>query len=145
MKRLDQGHLHSKLEVSRLTCPDRELIPVLSGALQRTNTKTLNQIFPEKELCGHSPNLHIHGSVSDLYIPKVNLLQEICGPILGIYKSLTNTWMWKLGLWPRNPEKEYINGIFVAVWEASTLKSLTNSLYNCYSELYSMLISCSTM
>ncbi len=23
-------------------------------------------------------------------------------PIVGIYKSLTETWMWKLGLWPRN-------------------------------------------
>ncbi len=30
------------------------------------------------------------------------LLQEICGPILGIYKSLTDTWMWKLGLSLRN-------------------------------------------
>ncbi len=27
---------------------------------------------------------------------------QICGPILGIYKSLTDTWMWKLGLRPRN-------------------------------------------
>jgi hypothetical protein len=25
--------------------------------------------------------------------------------------------MWKLGLRPRNPEKEYIKGIFVAVYE----------------------------
>ncbi len=24
--------------------------------------------------------------------------RKICGPILGIYKSLTDTWMWKLGL-----------------------------------------------
>jgi hypothetical protein len=38
------------------------------------------------------------------------LLEQICGPILGIYKSLTDTWMWKLGLRPRN-----INGIAVAV------------------------------
>jgi hypothetical protein len=33
-------------------------------------------------------------SVSDLYIPMIDLpilLQEICGPILGIYKSLTET------------------------------------------------------
>jgi hypothetical protein len=38
-------------------------------------------------------------SVSDLYIPTIGLpilLQEICGPILGIFKSR----MWKLGLRP---------------------------------------------
>ena len=28
--------------------------------------------------------------------------REICGPILEIYKSLTDTWMWKLGLRPCN-------------------------------------------
>ncbi len=31
--------------------------------------------------------------------------REICGPILGIYKMLTDTWMWKLGLRPRNSQK----------------------------------------
>ncbi len=54
-------------------------------AMQRTENP--NQIFPEKELRGHSPNFHIHVSVSDLYIPTINLpilLQEICGLILGI-------------------------------------------------------------
>ncbi len=39
--------------------------------------------------------------------------REICGPILGICKFLTDTWMWKLGL--QFPEKEYINVIFLAV------------------------------
>jgi hypothetical protein len=56
-------------------------------ALQRTNTENWKQIFPDKELPGHSPNFHIHVSVSDLYIPTIDvpiLLQEICGPILGI-------------------------------------------------------------
>jgi hypothetical protein len=62
--------------------------------LQRTNTENLKQIFPEKELCGHIPYFDIHVSVSDLYIPAIDLpilLQEICGPILGIYKLLTDT------------------------------------------------------
>ncbi len=52
------------------------------------------QIFPDKELCSHSPNFHIHVSVSDLYIPMIDLpilLQEIFGPILVINKSLTDT------------------------------------------------------
>jgi hypothetical protein len=43
---------------------------------------------------GHNPNFYIHVSVSDLYIPTNDLpilLQEICRPILGIYKSLTHT------------------------------------------------------
>ncbi len=42
--------------------------------------------------------------------------RKIGGPILGIYKSLTSTRMWKLGLRGRAiPFWEYINGIFVAV------------------------------
>jgi hypothetical protein len=47
-------------------------------------------MFPEKKLCDLSPNFHIHVSISELYIPTINLpilLQENteCGPILGIY------------------------------------------------------------
>jgi hypothetical protein len=55
--------------------------------------KFLNK-FPEKELRGYSPNFHIHVSVSVPYIPTIDmptLLQDTCGPILGIYKSLTDT------------------------------------------------------
>jgi hypothetical protein len=40
------------------------------------------------------PNFHIHASVSDLYISTISLpilLEEICRPILGLYKSLTDT------------------------------------------------------
>ena len=58
--------------------------------LQRQNAENLKQIFPEKEY----PNFHIHVSVSELYIPTMGLpvlLEEICGPILGIYKSFTDT------------------------------------------------------
>ncbi len=53
-------------------------------------------------------NNHIHVSVSDCYIPTMGLpilLLEICGPTLGLYKSLTDTWVWKLGLRPRNSQK----------------------------------------
>jgi hypothetical protein len=63
-------------------------------ALQRTNTENSQQILPEKELRSHSSNFHIHVSVSDLYILTIDLpilLQEICGPILEIYKLLTDT------------------------------------------------------
>jgi hypothetical protein len=64
------------------------------GALQRTSTKNTKQIFTEMELRGHIPNFNMHVSGSDLYITTVGLpilLQEICGPILGKYKSLTGT------------------------------------------------------
>jgi hypothetical protein len=45
------------------------------------------------------------------YIPTTGLpflLEEICGPILEIYKSLTDTWMWKLWLRPSNSQKRNI-------------------------------------
>jgi hypothetical protein len=44
--------------------------------------------IPRKEIARLSPNFHIHVSASDLYIPTTglpNMLQKICGPILGIY------------------------------------------------------------
>ncbi len=64
--------------------------------LQRQNTKISKQIFPEKEYRGLSPKFHIHLSVSDLYFLTISLpllLEEIFRPILGLYKSLTDTWM----------------------------------------------------
>jgi hypothetical protein len=76
--------------------------------LQRQNTEISKQIFPGKKYRGLSPNFHIHASVSDLYIPTIGLpilLEKICRPILGLYKSLTDTWMWKLGLRPRYSQK----------------------------------------
>jgi hypothetical protein len=47
--------------------------------LQRHNNENSKQIFPEKDLRGHSPIFHIHVSVSDLYLPLIDLpilLQE---------------------------------------------------------------------
>jgi hypothetical protein len=64
------------------------------ATLQRQNAEISKQIFPEKDYRGLSPNFHIHTSVSDLYIPKIGLpilLEEICRPILGLYKLLTDT------------------------------------------------------
>ncbi len=97
--------------------------PALSNSdeittLQRQNTAISKQIFPEKEYRGVSPNYHIHAFVSDLYIPTTGLpilLEEMCRPILGLYKSLTDTWMEIGAEAALFPEKEYISGIFVAV------------------------------
>ncbi len=65
-------------------------------ALQRQKAENLKQIFPEKEYWGLNLNFHIHVSVGELYIPTMSLpvlLEEICRLILGIYKSLIDTWM----------------------------------------------------
>ncbi len=67
--------------------------------------------YSQKRNCaprGHSPNFHMNVSVGDLYIPPLICLtccRKICGPILGIHKSLTDTWVWKLGLRPLNSQK----------------------------------------
>jgi hypothetical protein len=57
-------------------------------------TENSKQIFAEMELRGLVPNFYIHVSVSDLYIPRIGLpimLYCVCGPIVGIYKSLRDT------------------------------------------------------
>ncbi len=56
------------------------------------------------ELRGLSRNFHIHVSMSDLYISRIgsHISTSRKGrPIMGIYNSLKDTWMWKLGLRPR--------------------------------------------
>jgi hypothetical protein len=62
--------------------------------------KIWNRYSQKKKLRGYSPNIYIHVSMSDLYIPLISqpiLLQEnrwTGGNML--------TWMWKLGLRLRN-------------------------------------------
>jgi hypothetical protein len=73
----------------------RWLMRIICLTLQAQNTEISKQVFPEKEYRGLSPNFHLHAiNVSDLYIPTISLpilLEEICRPILGRYKSLTDT------------------------------------------------------
>jgi hypothetical protein len=76
----------------------------------KTQYRKFETNITKKELRGHIPNFHIHVFVSDLYIPTINLpillqANTVCGPILGINKSATDTRMWKLGLRPRNSQK----------------------------------------
>jgi hypothetical protein len=62
--------------------------------LKRHNTENLKQIFPKKDGGALSPNFDIHVCVSNLNVLTIGLpifCRKICGPILGIYKSLTHT------------------------------------------------------
>jgi hypothetical protein len=91
-KTSDYSVWHFLLLRIRVTCRENNFRAL--NTLQRINTENLKQIFLEKEFGGHSPDFHIHVSVSDLYFPTIDLpilQQEICGPILGIYISLTDT------------------------------------------------------
>ncbi len=90
------------------------------STLQRQNTEISKQMFPEKEYRCLSPNFHIHASVSDLYVHTIGLpilLEEICLAILGLYTYIAHRHI-NVETWAEAalfPEKEYINGIFVAV------------------------------
>jgi hypothetical protein len=66
--------------------------------------------FPEQNYNVLSPNSYTHISVRDLYIFPGSVClfccSQICGRILGINKSLTDSWMWKLGLRLHNSQKK---------------------------------------
>jgi hypothetical protein len=103
-------------------------------------------LFPKQNYNVLSPRSYTHIKERFIYSRVVLpvLLRKICGPILGIYNLLTahecGNWDWA-----QFPEKEYINGIFVATrfFAISTiqyspcltyLSVLTNpSLFECYS------------
>jgi hypothetical protein len=86
-----------KVSAPKMSMQTRYMFPVGfcfgRRALQRHCTKKSKQIFPEMKLCGLVPNFHIHVSLSDLYIPTIDLpiLLRKYGTIVGIYIA------WKLG------------------------------------------------
>ncbi len=68
-------------------------------------TENSKRIFPEMKLRGLVPNFYVHVSVSDLYISTIGpqmQYRKIGGPIVGLYKSLTDTCMQKVGMRPRS-------------------------------------------
>ncbi len=97
------GHHWAKF-ITELWSVERSVDGMKLHTLQRTNTEDLKQLFPEKKLRGHSPNFHIHVSLSDLYCI---FPPSICLSFSRKYvdRSLTDTWKWKLGLRPRISQK----------------------------------------
>ncbi len=86
-------------------------------------------VFLFWELQGLSPNFHIYVSVSDFYIPRMDpqiSWSKIGRSIVGINKSLTDTWMWKLGLWPRN---SFSGNIFFEFFGIGSLQSRENDVW----------------
>ena len=69
---------------------------LLVASLQMHCTENLNQIFPEMKLRGLVPNFYIHVFMSDFHIHTIAPQMQhskIGALIVGIYKSLTDTWM----------------------------------------------------
>ncbi len=105
------------------------------------------QIFPEMKLLGRAPNSYIHVSVNDLYtvFPQSVCLvpiylfcfRKIGGPIVGIYKSLTDTWIWKLGLRPRSffSVKYRISYTYVFKTSPEYCRGLFNVVVVCLEEI----------
>jgi hypothetical protein len=70
------------------------VITEIEPPLQRTNTENSKQIFPEKELRGHSPNFHIHVSMRVFYFPCGRSAYSAAGNMwidLGMYRLPTDT------------------------------------------------------
>ncbi len=73
-----------------------------ANALYRKSSK---QIFPEMKLRGLVPILYIHVRIWELFIPTIGpqmQYRKIAGPIVGMYKSFTDTWMQIFGRSPRS-------------------------------------------
>ncbi len=89
----------------------------------KTTAENSKQIFPEKELRGLSPNFHDHVYVRDLNIPTIDL------PIL-LQETADRSWEYinhsqthEYGEAEQFTEKEYINGIFLAVHSIHNMKA----------------------
>ncbi len=100
------GHVVDEIEVVIQGPSIRHRVACRKQKILYTVTK-IPFMYPFSGNCATSciPNFHIHVSVTDLYIPRIGphfSCSRIGRSIVGIYKSLTDTWEWNFGLWPRN-------------------------------------------
>ncbi len=100
----------SKPSDSVVTLPVKDVQYFWTGNYDRSmydpqcNEKPI-YVFPKKELRGISPNSTFMCLwVIYIFPGSVHIFScvRIARPIVGIYKSLTDPWMWKLGLRPLN-------------------------------------------
>ncbi len=88
-------------------------------------------LFPKQNYTGLSPSSYIQISVRGSVC--LFCCREICGSILGIYKSLTDTSMWKLGMRRNSQESNmYINGIFLAVCVCKLASAWVMNYFECF-------------
>ncbi len=82
-------------------------------------------LFPKQNYNVLSPSSYTYIPVWDLYISMISLpilLQGNTRTALGIYESLTDTQNVKIGTEAAQfPEKEYINGIFLAAYDSNEI------------------------
>ncbi len=79
---------------------------------------------------GLVPNFYIHAFVSDLYILTIGLqtqYSKIGGPIVGIYKSLTDT-VHECGSWERGHALSFL-GMFVSNFRYSLIYTKSFSIH----------------
>ncbi len=84
-------------------------------------TENSKQIFPEMKLHGLVLNFCIHVSASDLCIPTIGpptMLYCVCGPIVAIYKSLTD--IYECIHWEQGHAVSFLE-IFVSYFRYSAL------------------------
>jgi hypothetical protein len=99
-------------------------------------------LFPKQNYNVLSPSSYTHISVRDLYMSRIGLPILLQGSIVYVdqsweYKTLTDTWMWKLGLRPRNSQKRNTKiGIFLAVYQVH-LRSCKLLTHNCIAGIVS--------
>jgi hypothetical protein len=78
----------------------------VSSYTAMTQYRKFETNIPRKGIARPQPQFP-HSCVCDRFIFSQDrsavCCRKICGQILGIFQSLTDTWMWKLGLRPRNP------------------------------------------
>jgi hypothetical protein len=82
------------------------------------------------KLRGLVPNFYIHVFVSDLYIPTIGLqmqFSKICGPIVGTYKSFTDT-VHECRSWERGHTVSFL-GIFVSNFRYSFIYTISFSIH----------------
>jgi hypothetical protein len=118
-------HLPSHEYMHRTSYSMRSFSRIVAKSLEHCKWsagRNLIYVFPEMKLLFPkqnnnvlSPSSYTHISVRDLFISSIFCCRKICGLILGIYKSLTDTWMWKWDWGNEIPRKGILNGISVAV------------------------------